>query len=386
MRFKFNNSSILAPLQRVMLRDSLAAKETSHHVEQLEILFQKEQAHSEVGLAWAETVNQTEALQVAFWIANDHLLSWGQAELPSTLNYAKLQPTSWQAWLEEDRHRSLLVSGQVPWRAIYWPNEQRFIWTFHHALLDGRSIQRILTAFLERLAGGEPGRLALAKWQVPDCEALTLASQRFRKTRPNPEPLGFDFFKETPGGSREWCCLGEAFRRKLEFKAAAIGVTVATILTWAWGQALIEIFEVAAVMVEQLRAGAPQVASAGFTMNTLPISIVRAPSNERIKNLCEFRAQLIGLRAIETVSRVDFPVGEFPDLDAPWTSVIMIEHRTLAHLVTSKKVKSLQLHECRGETLIATGYLLPDMRLEVEGPNRQRLLKAWIQVLFQPLS
>jgi hypothetical protein len=44
-------------------------------------------------------------------------------------------------------------------------------------------------------------------------------------------------------------------------------------------------------------------------------------------------------------------------------------------------VESIQLHENRGESLMATAHILPDLRLEVEGPGRHGLLGAWIRVL-----
>ena len=60
----------LAPLQRVMLRDSLAAGDAGHHVEQVEIVLAPGAMRQRVAAAWAETVARTAALRTAFLIEN----------------------------------------------------------------------------------------------------------------------------------------------------------------------------------------------------------------------------------------------------------------------------------------------------------------------------
>jgi hypothetical protein len=138
------------------------------------------------------------------------------------------------------------------------------------------------------------------------------------------------------------------------------------------------------VWVEQLRAGAPQAGTAGFTMNLLPILIRRSEGNPG-KELREFRARLLALRDIEAVSPENFPPGVFPDMTGPASSVIMVERGTLRQQVgevaSGELIESLVLHERVGETLMATAYLLPDLKLEVEGPGRRDLLERWIRVL-----
>ena len=86
-------------------------------------------------------------------------------------------------------------------------------------------------------------------------------------------------------------------------------------------------------------------------------------------------------RKIIRRDRFDFPPGVFPNMDAPGASVIMIERGTLQHLAGSEIVSSLVLHEAKGTSLMATAYLLPDLRLEVEGPRRHHLLESWLGIL-----
>lgn len=376
MSFEAEPSSLLAPLQRVMLRDSLADEGAGHHVEQVEILFAHGPARGRVAAAWEETVARIAALRVAFVTAHGNAVGREFVTLRNFLNPREPLPASWESWREADRARTLLAPHEVPWRAVYWPEEGRFIWTFHHALLDGRSLARVLRDFLERLAGGNPEPLAVAEWRAPTAESLALAERIFRDGAAR--PIEMDFPADAAGPAVR--CLGNDFALRLESLAAAMEVTAATLLIWAWGQALMEISGAGAILVEQLRAGAPQPGTAGFTMNTLPVLIRRA-GDDVARSLRELRARLLALRAIESVSPEDFAPGVFPDTNGPSGSVIMVELGTLCHLAGRNFVESLVLHEAKSETLTATAHVLPDLRLEVEGPGRHDLLRGWVRVL-----
>jgi hypothetical protein len=372
----------LAPLQRVMLWDSLASPGAGHHVEQVEIVPAPGLTGARVVAAWQETVARTEALRTAFLTANGMPVGLESVDPGNPVDQAQAVPPSWDSWLESDRLRPLLAPHEVPWRAVYWHEARRFTWTFHHALLDGRSIARILRGFLERLGGRHADDLVRSEWREPSPEMIARACRMFREMAVIPEPAAMEFPPEPTG--QAFRGLGKDFATRLESLAAAMEVTAATILTWAWGQALAEATGTDAVLVEQLRAGAPQPGTAGFTMNTLPLVIHRAAPGEAEKGLRDLRARLLVLREIESISPDDFPPGVFPNMDGPGSSVIMIERGTLLHTAgATDLVESLVLREGKGETLMATAYLQPELRLEVEGPGRHHLLEAWIGVLEQ---
>lgn len=373
----------LAPLQRVMLRDSLAASRAGHHVEQLEIRFARDVAAERVIAAWTETAALTEALRISFLTGDSSALSreWVMPEL--VLKLDEPMPDSWENWLKTDRCRPLIAIHAVPWRAVYWPEARRFIWTFHHALLDGRSITRIVREFLTRVSGGDSEALAISEWRRPSVDSLERAKQIFREGGPNPQVVAPS--NVSPATEQAAYSLGMDFLKRLESASMKLDITAATILAWSWGQTLTEAFETKSVWVEQLRAGAPQSGTAGFTMNLLPILIHRCDEGNIGKDLRVFRARLLALREIETVSPEDFPPGIFPDMAGPASSVIMVERGTLrqevGEVASGELIESLALHERVGEALMATAHLLPDLRLEVEGPGRRNLLERWIRVL-----
>jgi hypothetical protein len=349
-----------------------------HHVEQVEVVFSPGLMPVRVIAAWAETVANTEALRLQFLMDDRGWHAVPFAEVIRDLNTEATLPDFWEAWLAADRARPLLTPESMPWRAVYWPAASRFIWTFHHALLDGRSITRILKSFFERIGGRNPGMLEIARWQPASPETSIhvrkLSSHEFAG---HAHELSPD--QESPESAVRH--LGEPFLRNLEFLAKSMVVTVPTLLTWSWGQALAREWEMPWIVVEQLRAGPPQPGTAGFTMNILPVQIVKACRGDAFKKLQAFRKQLLELRRIENISLDAVYNGNPPD-----NSVIMIEHRTMAHELAGPLMKSLKLHEAKGKALGATAHILPDLRLEVEGPKRHRLLKAWVQVLEDQMA
>jgi len=379
---EFPQNQRLAPLQRLMLRDSLADGTSGHHVEQVEIVFAPGPARCRVPEAWLATVSLTAALQRSFLTDGVEGSSW-EIMVPATpLTLCDSTPESWDAWLALDHNRPLLIPHQVPWRASYWPEEGRFIWTFHHALLDGRSITKILSALLMRIAGNEVAGLTLAHWPTPSPETIALATDHFREKFADVEPIQWTPTQDHQDSETSVLILTQDVEARLKSCANSTGVTIPTLLIWTWGQALMRHFKTTGVIVEQLRAGAPQEGTAGFTMNTMPILIPLADPQNTSTQLLEFRDELIGVRSIETVSAEDFPPTIFPNTQHISSSVVMIERGTLQYLTgilsTPEIVDSLTLHEAPGETLMATAHLLPDLRLTVEGPEKKCWLDRWV--------
>jgi hypothetical protein len=368
----------LAPLQRVMLRDTLVAPSAGQHVEQVEISFNKGVEHERIIRAWHETVALTEVLRIGFVIEQGDPVGWEW--LTGGEIFETMEPLSepWEAWLERDRRCSLLAAEKVPWRVKYWAGERSFLWTLHHALLDGRSLTRVVQTFLQQLDGGQAEEWRLSRWQPPSDLVISTATEMFRQTFAGHEEPQTAGPLECQMDSVAECVLGVDFAQHLAVIAGKAEVSAATLVIWAWGQALLQASGSKSVVVEQVRAGAPQAGTAGFTMNLLPV-LIRSGGAASLRQL---RAQLLDLRRIESVSEQDFPPGVFPNVCAPWSSVIMVEHTAFSEAADCTAwVKSRSLHESRGESLTASAQLMPDCRLQVEGPGRSALLDGWLAVL-----
>ena len=139
------------------------------------------------------------------------------------------------------------------------------------------------------------------------------------------------------------------FRKRLDAVALAMESTTATLLIWAWGQALAEATGTDAVIVEQVRSGAPQEGTAGFTMLTLPVRRPPRGGRRRGKTHCGISGDICSHCArSKAVSPADFPSGVFPDVDRVGSSVIMVEHATRNICWPTNVVESVVLHECQG--------------------------------------
>lgn len=361
-----------------MLQDTASEPQAGHHVEQLEIVFSRRLDSGCIDAAWRKTLASCEVLRTAF-DQTDHgkwfqipAAAWPEVEIhpPSLLPAAND--------LADDRLRPLPGFGQVPFRFIFWPGSRRGLWTFHHAMLDGRSITRLLEVFLTHLAGAPCDDLPLSVWHPPSPDAVAIATEAFRRIRREcPNPLWPHDRSLDPGQAVRR--LGGAALEGLETRAAALKVTAATVVTWAWGQALAGFLGRDAVLVEQVRAGGARSAAAGFTMHVLPLMIRRSSAAA----LPAFRANLLSMRAFETVSPDDFPTGIFPDTaDAP---VIMVEHSTISHALRGHSLlESATLHEREASFPSASAFLRPDLKLKVEGPHARSLLARWCAILEFP--
>lgn len=372
----------LAPLQEVMLRDSLSAPDAGHHVEQVEIIFTEELAATTVAEAWRKTVTATEALRGTFdFVGQIPLGIRTIQDFPATDTRA-MPPYSWASWLEADRCRPLLFADEVPWRTVHWPSARRLVWTFHHALLDGRSITRILRGFLSMLDGDAMQPLARSCWHPPSPDTVAIAARMFRGKFGAVVPTNFKESQSTPSPAAALHCAGRRVLKALQSRAARENSTVATLVTWAWGQAFTTVTGTRAALVEQIRAGAPQPGTAGFTMNLMPLLIHRHIAGPTDSALRGFREELLEMRQIEAVSFSDFGPGIYPDVNAPDTCTLMVEHATLRHLLgTQRLLESVSLHERRADTSLAAARLLPELELEVDGPQKHELLACWITVL-----
>ncbi len=378
-QFRAMKAAILAPLQRVMLLDSLSAPEAGHHVEQVEMSFTTAVSAGQVVSAWQETLAQTQALRMAFATTDGEPCGWEKAVQSGQFRQLEKAPASWATWRAADRCEPLLMPQAAPWRVTFWPNERRLMWTFHHALLDGRSITRVLQAFLTRLGGGQAEPLALSQWQPPTDDAISQAAAIFEQANGLLDPNAAAHFLSDTSEHPAVQELGEIALGRLTARASQLGVTAASLLVWSWGQALAENLDRHVVLIDQVRAGSPQPNTAGFKMNTLPVLIRRAPPSEWADRLKKFHQHLYQLRAIEAVAPENFLPGIYPDTSDTAVSVVMIEHATLQHsLAAWSHLAAVSLHEARGHALTATAHLLPRLRLTVEGPDARQLLDSWV--------
>lgn len=382
----------ISPLQQAMLRDTLAHG-GGRNVEQVEIRFSPRVTPERVLDAWRETVGETAALRMGFVFEDGDPSGMCESNVEPRVRIEEEDPQSFEEWLARDRVEELDLEGGPPWRVVFWPAARRFVWTFHHALLDGRSITRILRGFQARLTGvGGAGALGPAVSRVPDTAVIERALEFHRREFAKIEPAVPEFYQDQDGKpARLQRALGEDAATRLEDVAREMEVTVPSLLTWAWGQVVACAAGAEAVLVGQVRSGPPTPSSAGFSMNTVPLVIERAVGGPLAPVMKDFRRKLIEMRSVETVSPQDLPPELFHETGGPWPGgVVMIERGSLHHhLGGTDGIESIRLHEFSGEPLLASAWILPELTLEVETNGHpfgavaaQSFLDHWAAVIM----
>jgi amino acid adenylation domain-containing protein len=344
-------------------------------VEQLVAVFREEIEPDRVARAWADTVAATTVLRRGL---DDRGLV--PRDAATRLRIAEeTVPADFDGWLRADRLHDFPREDGLPWRAVYWPGARRWVWTFHHALLDGRSVARIFTGFLRRLRGLAADPLELAEWRPAGEATREAAARYFGELFQGVEPARPDFGGS--GRARAVRCLGAATAEALERAAEQAGVSAATIVTWAWGQAQTRASGAATIALGQVRAGPPEPGTAGFSMNTLPLLLRRADRGRAADEWRALRRQMLALREFEALAAEELPAG------AAWSGVLMVERGTLLAMLGEEAagLESLELHEQPSGELNAAAYLRPELRLEVEtelgSAAADALLAHWAAVL-----
>ncbi len=377
----------MSPLQAVMLRGSLAHGE-GRSSEQLEVTFAAGVTGEQIQSAWEKTVASVEVMRMGFLIEGGEPNGLVADILPATLAMVIENE-----WCKEDRQRPLPLDGECPWRVVHCEAGGKLLWTFHHALLDGRSAARILQVFLAYLAGAaEVPNLSHSQWVPPSASEVEAAHEYYREAltgvdRWIPEfPHAQEAAMAVCGNS-----LGAPLLHELTILAKTLEVTVATMVTWAWGQTLMTAAGAQTVVLGQIRAGPPLAGTAGFSINTLPLILKRDLTQPASVGLQLLRQQLLEMRQFERVSPENLPADLFHECGGPWPcGLLMVEHGTMEHQCGKHPlVKSIKLYENSGESLIACAYLEPDLRLEIEvdgimyGENAaQALLDHWEAILI----
>ncbi|MBI2948517.1 MAG: AMP-binding protein [Verrucomicrobia bacterium] len=152
---EIEDSSPLSPMQQGMLFHSLSAESRGVDVEQLVCHLPEDLDRAGFERAWQRVVARHPILRTAFrWEGLDQPrqevhrqveLEWIRQDwrgLPGVRVEHRLE-----TFLDEDRQRGFPMDQAPLMRfALFWigPHHYRFVWTFHHALMDGRAFPAVL--------------------------------------------------------------------------------------------------------------------------------------------------------------------------------------------------------------------------------------------------
>lgn len=160
----------LNPTQEAMLLHHLAGGERGVDVEQMICVLPEEVDAGAMTRAWQATVDRHQALRLSF--------DWSASPAQQVVNApwsVELPITDWRgmssddqnrrlrSFLQEDRRRGFALGKSPLVRLALFrmgDRDYQLVWTFHHAILDGRSFTLLLEEIFARYdsltAGGEP--------------------------------------------------------------------------------------------------------------------------------------------------------------------------------------------------------------------------------------
>lgn len=163
------NSYPLTPLQQGMVYHSLLAPQSGFYVEQMMGRLREELDVPCFKEAWRRIVGRHAVLRTRFELAGeagflqeptaDALPEWTEKDWSRLSGDAREQ--HWRRYLDEDRRRGFDFAKSPLMRLALFrldADHYIFLWTFHHGLLDGRSLYRILNELFDSYEALRAGR------------------------------------------------------------------------------------------------------------------------------------------------------------------------------------------------------------------------------------
>ncbi|HLK09514.1 MAG TPA: amino acid adenylation domain-containing protein, partial [Candidatus Angelobacter sp.] len=271
------------------------------------------------------------------------IIDWRDAD-------AAEQVACWDQLLAADRKQGFELS-HAPLMRLHivqlGESSYRLLWTFHHALLDGRSfpivLREVFAAYAAFRDGVQEGPLATRRPYYDYIEWLKTqdvaqAEQFFREKlkgfrAPTPIP------SSVPGDESAWgamqCRLSEELTKKLSAFAQTAGVTVNTLLQGAWALLLHHHSGEEDIVFGATRSGRASTlnnddAPVGLFINTLPMRISVRPEAAVGAWLREIREQHVSLRPYEqTPLRTIQKASEVPGGVGLFNSILVFENYLL---------------------------------------------------------
>ncbi|RUS60627.1 amino acid adenylation domain-containing protein [Pseudorhodobacter sp. E13] len=345
----------LTPVQAGMIYETLANHDPAVNLEQI-VLHLEDERWDEAAMraAWGAAIARHPALRLSFRQGpNGHILQRVEPVFD-----APLQAEDWTGLqspdaalahlLQSDRARGVDLSAGGSWRLIWLrlgPRRSVLIWTFSHAILDGRSFRQVLVEVFADYDGS-----GTAWPQAPDfgahCRAVAKADkapaqaffQSYLRGFDRPTPLGFVHGPPVAADGTGATVLSAALTadqtRALTDRATAAGASFATMVQAAWGIVLARVAGQGDVVFGITRSGrylTPQSRDmVGCLITTQPLRIAIGPQVTLDAVLAQIRQDLIAQRPYEGVGLAD--ISAVTDIEAGkplFDSLVMVERASL---------------------------------------------------------
>ncbi len=410
----------LSPMQQGMLFNSLYQTHVGVDIEQVSIISDRPIAAPQLIQAWQQIIQRHPILHSTIVAASTphpqlRLPQWPEAEvIPVSLtehNWATIAPPQQTTQLEllrsADRQQGFdLLDPATPLMRFHLiqlsATRSQLIWTFHHLLLDGRSITQVLQevfAVYAALTRGETLTLPAAG-QYADYIAWQ-QQQDFRHSQPFWADLLAGFsgatpllppqasadLATTPGHHTATIALTAAQTTALVNLAAQHDITPNTIVQGLWGLLLSRYSGKSDVVFGTVRAGRKlpiaQVASiVGLLINTIPVRVQADPTQELIAYLQDLRSQHLAVRPHEQTPLMQIQAWSEVAGGTPlFESLVMFENHQMLDYLQQKsacwKHRTITLDEQPSFPLVLIAGLGEQLQLKISA-DRTRFDPATI--------
>jgi amino acid adenylation domain-containing protein len=398
----------LSPMQAGMLFHAVSEGASGVDIEQVVATLHEPLDEVKFLRAWQRVANRHSILRSR--------LRWERLEVPVQDVVDEIQipveQFEWRALAEPERHQrfqALLdrdrVRGfdlqQAPLMRLTLVSiaerEHWVVWTFHHALLDGRSFPLVLRevfVFYEAFSRGEDADLPLPRPYRDYIEWLRKLDMDSAKAywrdalagfrAPTPLVVTRDRQAEQVNGTirgAQEVRLSTALTTALTDRARDASVTVNTLLQGVWALLLHRysgepdvVFGATRACRKSALGGADDMV--GLFINTLPIRVSIDPEAELVPWLQQLRAQQVALRDYEHTPLVQVRSwSEVPRGEPLFESIVVFDNQSLdAQLRAPGGAWSRRHFEYRGQTnfpLTVIAYADRELLLQIEYTRRR---------------
>ncbi|MFK7999805.1 MAG: amino acid adenylation domain-containing protein [Polyangiales bacterium] len=341
----------LTPMQHGMLFESVLSDRPWLNVEQIVIRMDEELDPEMLRQAWRAVQKRHASLRTSFrWAGLDVPLQHIHSDAP--LRYdphdwrnlsVVQQNTKLQAFIEADRQAGVKLDEAAPMRLNLFrcaDTSWTLVWTFHHAILDGRGFTLVLEEAFHAYE-------QLRKGERPDISPTTTMRPHLEALRHRDVPGAKAFFQELLQGceittlpvehsrsgtqqQREFAdTISTQVTRGLERLSDATNTTLYTCLQAGWGITLARYVGAGDVVFGSTRSGRHTFAeakhTAGCFINTLPVRALIGDDDTVGELVGRLREQSIGLREHEHTPLVDIQRWCGQPGEAPLTTNVVFE-------------------------------------------------------------
>ena len=388
----------LSPMQQGMLFHSLYAPQSGVNIEQMICSLHEDLNVVVFKRSWQRVVERQPVLRTSFrWEGvNEPLqelhkhvtLPWVEQDWRGVS--AQQQEKDLEAYLQDDRRRGFeFTSAPLMRLALFRVAEAdyKFVWTFHHALLDGRSFPLVLKELFDCYEAFCSNQELQLEQPHPYRDYIDwLGLQDFIKTEnfwrqtlkgfTAPTPMVVDLAKsdEEEGYGKQGILLSETLTLGLQSLAQQHQLTLNTLVQGAWALLLSRYSGEKDVVFGATRACRRSALKSvesmvGLFINTLPVRVQVSPEKLLLPWLKELRVQWLAIRDYEHTPLVkvqawsDIPSGSL------FESILVFENyllnSTMRSLGGGFENREFKLLEQTNYPLTVVAYVEPELLLQI---------------------